>query len=83
MPKSPQNLQNVVLPQIPQEVIWGFKMTKICIFGGPNYLPRSTTNTAAYKCISLFCNTFLPSGKAVLVLADFARIIPLTSTADQ
>ena len=25
----------------------------------PNYLPHAATNTAACKCISLFCNTFL------------------------
>ena len=30
-------------------------------------LSHTATNTAAYKCISLFCNTFLPLGKAVLV----------------
>ena len=42
-------------------------MTKILIFWGPNYLLHATTNTAAYKCFTLFSNTFLPSGKTVLV----------------
>ena len=42
-------------------------VTKISIFWGPNYLTHAVTNTAAYTCISLFCNTLLPSGKAVLV----------------
>ena len=28
---------------------------------------KLSTNISAYKCISLFCNTFLASGKAVLV----------------
>ena len=41
----------------------GSPMTKMCIFWGPNYLPH-----AAYKCISLFCNTFLASEKAVLII---------------
>ena len=52
---------------MPPKVIWGSPMTHICIFLGPNYLPHAATNTAAYRCISLFCNTFLPLGKAVLV----------------
>ena len=52
----------------PPKSICGSPMTNISIFLGPNYLPHVVINTAAYKYISLFCNTFLPSGKAVLVL---------------
>ena len=46
----------------------GSPMTKICIFLVPNYLSHAAANTAA------FCNTFLPSGKAVLVRSVFAHI---------
>ena len=52
------------------KVFWGSLVTEICIFSGPTYLPHGATNTAAYKCISLFYNTFLPSGKAVLVFSE-------------
>ena len=31
-------------------------------------MPHAATNTVAYKCIPLFYYTFLPSGKAVLVV---------------
>ena len=63
----------VVSPMTKICVFWWPKMqkNKICIFVGPNYLPHAATNTAAYKCISLFCNTFLPSGKAILVQCRF------------
>ena len=73
MPKTtPQKLQiklkKFALPKILKKVLWGSPMMNICIFWGSNCLPHAATNSAAYKCISLFCNTFLPSGKAVLVL---------------
>ena len=75
-PKMPKNggkkickkPQKFCLPQMPRKLFSGTPVTEMCIFWGPNTLPHATTNTAAYKCICLFCNTFLPSGKAVLVL---------------
>ena len=76
----PQNEKKIVLPQMPPKVIWGSPMTKIYIFWGPNYLPHATTNTAAYKCIFLFCNTFLPSWKAVLVVLQTWRVCNVCNT---
>ena len=64
--KMPKN-KNIVLPanasQSHSEVS---NDQNVHIFGTvPNYLPHATTNTAAYKCICLFCNTFVLSGKTV------------------
>ena len=66
---------NFLVLQIPQNSnIWfchkcsqkSFDDQDLHIFG-PILFAHASTNTAAYKCISLFWNTFLPSGKAVLV----------------
>ena len=72
--ESAKNLIYLILQQRPQNVIWESPLTKICIFLEPSYLPYATTNTAAYKCIALFCNIFLPSGMTVLhVVASWKK----------
>ena len=48
-----KKIQNFVLPQMPPKIMWGVSMTNIWIFGRPNYLTHTATNTAAYKCITV------------------------------